>query len=139
MKDKEKPIYKKWWFWLIVIVVIIIGYFSINLYLNAPLKENNIKLSESYPILKEYRQKAINLFEEYKENKSTITIEQLQVKITDLQYEFDEKYKEQENVYLDMFSTKLMQIASNLYLDNNRTTLLTNQQIDDYIAEIQAQ
>ena len=87
------------------------------------------------PIYK-YKQKAINILKEYKQNNTT-TIVELSQQINNLQDEFDKQYKDNKDLSYTTFSLKLSTLSSKLYTESANNNVLNNNEIDKYIKELQ--
>lgn len=90
----------------------------------------------SNPIYK-YKQEAISILEEYKDNKNLISIDSLSQQIEDLQTEFDRQYKDNDDLSYSIFSNGLGLISNGISIDGIHSSTISNAKIDEYIKQLQ--
>ena len=90
----------------------------------------------SNPIYK-YKQEAISILENYKNNKNLVSIESLSKQIDDLQKEFDKQYKDNDKLSYSLFSNGLGLISNGISIDGINSNTISNAKIDEYIKQLQ--
>ena len=122
----ETAIHKKHNVIILLAVVLIIGIIGISIYF---IKSNN-------PLYK-YSKEAVKVLKNYKQNKNTITIDELSQEIIDIQYEFNSNYEIDDNLEYSTFSNGLGIMASSIEIDGRYNNSISNSKIDEYIKDLQ--